>query len=236
MVCHEKESTNTNLQYLDTWCSNLINGDKFVFSILDESFRDNVKFGNKSTISVMGKGQATIPTKNTLAQTMSNVLSIPELKINLLSIGQLQEKDYEIIIKNGVCWVLDDRLGLIAQVAMTANQSFFSILVILCSKFNRSSADAAFWLWSSHYCSFADTSMKKHEDHLFFTTMFDKFKKSMMAEFERSDLGRMHCFLGIEVVQSNAGILFLKTRYVQEILRCFKWRTAFWFIHQQKQV
>lgn len=37
-------------------------------------------------------------------------------------------------------------------------------------------------------------------------TMIDVFKKSMMAEFEMSDLGLMHYFLGIEVEQSPAGI------------------------------
>ncbi|XP_073138113.1 uncharacterized protein [Henckelia pumila] len=35
MVCHERESTNKNLWYLDTGCSNHMNGDKSVFSILD---------------------------------------------------------------------------------------------------------------------------------------------------------------------------------------------------------
>lgn len=58
--------------------------------------------------------------------------------------------------------------------------------------------------------------MKKHVDHLFFTgkdqTMFDKFKKSMMAEFYMSDLERIHYFLGIEVVQSNAGIFISQKR------------------------
>ena len=32
------------------------------------------------------------------------------------------------------------------------------------------------------------------------TAMFESFKKSMMAEFEMSDLGMMHYFLGIEVL------------------------------------
>ncbi|CAL9024545.1 unnamed protein product, partial [Prunus brigantina] len=36
--------------------------------------------------------------------------------------------------------------------------------------------------------------------------MFNDFKKSMMHEFDMSDLGLMHYFLGIEVVQSSAGI------------------------------
>ena len=50
------------------------------------------------------------------------------------------------------------------------------------------------------------------------SAMFESFKKSMMAEFEMSNLGMMHYFLGIEVVQSTAGIFISQKKYVQEIL------------------
>jgi len=55
-------------------------------------------------------------------------------------------------------------------------------------------------------------------DDLLFTgndqTMFDKFKRSMMAEFDMSDLGRMHYFLGIDVIQSDTGIFISQKKYV----------------------
>ena len=63
-------------------------------------------------------------------------------------------------------------------------------------------------------------------DDLIFTgndsAMFEKFKKSMMAEFDMSDLGKMHYFLGIEVVQSADGIFVSQRKYVQEILNRFQ--------------
>lgn len=50
-------------------------------------------------------------------------------------------------------------------------------------------------------------------DDLIFTGndsgMFEKFKKSMIVEFEMSDLGKMHYFLGLEVVQSKMGFFCL---------------------------
>ncbi|KAE8656273.1 hypothetical protein F3Y22_tig00117005pilonHSYRG00292 [Hibiscus syriacus] len=52
--------------------------------------------------------------------------------------------------------------------------------------------------------------------------MFESFKKSMMIEFEMSDLGMMHYFLGIEVLQSSAGIFISQKKYVGEILDKFK--------------
>lgn len=63
-------------------------------------------------------------------------------------------------------------------------------------------------------------------DDLIFTGscdgMFEEFKKSMMDEFEMSDLGMMHYFLGIEVVQSDDGIFISQKKYVGEILDRFQ--------------
>ena len=99
MVCYASEETRQNLWYLDTGCSNHMCVDKKAFSELDESFRNTVKFGDNSVVSVMGKGNVTLHDKDNSFHTISNVFYVPDLKTNLLSIGQLQEKGYEISIK-----------------------------------------------------------------------------------------------------------------------------------------
>ncbi|KAH0659852.1 hypothetical protein KY289_028600 [Solanum tuberosum] len=104
MACHEKEQATKEIQqniwYSDTGCSNHMCGNKSAFSILDESYRDSVKFGNDSKVAVTGKGHVTIQTKRDIPQIISDVLYVLELTSNLLSLGQLQEKGYEIVIKN----------------------------------------------------------------------------------------------------------------------------------------
>ncbi|GKV36956.1 hypothetical protein SLEP1_g45038 [Rubroshorea leprosula] len=115
MVCHPKEVSKKNVWCLDTGCSNHMCGDKSTFSDLDESCQDKVKFGDNSTIAVKGRGKVTIHAKDNSIQTISNVLYVPDLKLNLLSLGQLQEKRYEILIKDGVCQIRDSKLGLIAK-------------------------------------------------------------------------------------------------------------------------
>lgn len=47
--------------------------------------------------------------------------------------------------------------------------------------------------------------------------MYDNFKRSMMNEFDMTDLGLMQYFLGIEV-QSAAGNFVSQKKYVQEVL------------------
>ena len=78
-------------------------GDKSAFSDLDETFRNSVTFGDNSKVSVMGKGSVRIHSKEKSDQIISKVFFVPDLKTNLLSVGQLQEKGYEIFIKDGVC-------------------------------------------------------------------------------------------------------------------------------------
>ncbi|GKV52942.1 hypothetical protein SLEP1_g59492, partial [Rubroshorea leprosula] len=115
MVCHPKEVSKKNVWYLDTGCSNHMCGDKSAFSDLDESCQDKVKFGDNSIIAVKGRGKVSIRAKDNSIQTISNVLYVPDLKSNLLSLGQFQEKGYEILIKDGVCQIRDSKFGLIAK-------------------------------------------------------------------------------------------------------------------------
>jgi hypothetical protein len=53
-------------------------------------------------------------------------------------------------------------------------------------------------------------------------SMFTEFKSSMMKEFDMTDLGLMHYFLGIEVVQSSDSIFISQKKYAMEILDRFK--------------
>ena len=124
MMCLVNEETQQNMWYLDTGCSNYMCGDKKVFSELDKLFNNTVKSGNNSTVFVMAKGKVITQTKGNSTHTISNVLFVPDLKTNLLNMGQLQEKGYEIFIKDEVCLVCDVKIGLIAQVNMIANCMF----------------------------------------------------------------------------------------------------------------
>ena len=123
MVCQTNEQTHRTLRYLDTGYNNHMWGDKSVFFYLDESFRNTVRFGDNSTVFVFGKGKVTFQTKGN-SHSISNVLFILDLKSNLLCVGQLHEKGYEISIKDGVCRIQDEKLGLIAQTKMMENRMF----------------------------------------------------------------------------------------------------------------
>ncbi|RDY02325.1 hypothetical protein CR513_14226, partial [Mucuna pruriens] len=76
-------------------------GKKKYFSELDENFSDSVKLGNNSNMVVNGKGNIRLDV-NGVISIISGVFYVPELKNNLLSLGQLQEKGLNIINTNNV--------------------------------------------------------------------------------------------------------------------------------------
>lgn len=66
-------------------------------------------------------------------------------------------------------------------------------------------------------CLYVDDLIFTGNDEL----MFAHFKKSMMLEFDMTDLGKMKYFLGIEVLQTADGIFIGQKKYVQEVLERF---------------
>ena len=65
-----------------------------------------------------------IYTKDNTEHCIGNVYFTPDLKTNLLSVGQLQEKGFEINIKDGVCCIQNKEKGLVAEINMTSNHMF----------------------------------------------------------------------------------------------------------------
>ena len=107
MAVEDAKDSEAEIWYVDTGCSNHMSGSKSSFSYLNKDFHSTVNFGDCSIIKVMGKGDIKMKTKNGFVETISNVLYVPNLKNNLLSAGQLQEKGYEIFISKGTCEIFD---------------------------------------------------------------------------------------------------------------------------------
>ncbi|TXG60681.1 hypothetical protein EZV62_015254 [Acer yangbiense] len=168
-----------------------------------------------------------------LTDPMLNAIDVIDLKSNLLSLGQLQEKGYVITIKERMCQIQDSEKGLIAQVNMSANKMFPIYIQNDVQSCFLMIAKESMWLWHlryGHLNSYAhapDEKRKKFDDEAercIFLRLGEggRIKQSMMTEFDMTDLGKMHYFLNIEVIQTSVGILASQKKYVQEILKRFK--------------
>ena len=109
--------------FIDSGCSNHMSDDQTMFNELDEKFRHSVKLGNNTKMDVMGKGSVKL-LLNGVNHIIAEVYYIPELRNNLLSIGQLQERGLAILIKEGMFKIFHPEKGLIIQTNMSANRMF----------------------------------------------------------------------------------------------------------------
>ena len=95
-----------------------------LFSALDETVRSRVKFGNNTNIPILGKNQISIKLKDGSQNLISVVFYVPNLRYNLLSMGQLLEKGYNIQIHHGFCTLIDWNGRFVTKVKMTPNRLF----------------------------------------------------------------------------------------------------------------
>ncbi|KAK2407959.1 putative mitochondrial protein [Trifolium repens] len=151
MAYIDKDNSLGNTWYLDSGCSNHMCGNKSWFYDLDETFRETVKLGNNSCISVMGKGDIKFHGKNNIIHTISSVFYIPDLKSNLISMGQLQDKGYIIIIQQRKCQIHHPEKGLIAEAEMTSNRMFPLHIQHSVHKCFSTRVQDPTWLWHLRY-------------------------------------------------------------------------------------
>jgi len=150
MAVEANQKPESDVWYVDTGCSNHMCGCKSSFSYLDEDFHSVVSFGDCSTVNAIRKGDNEIRTKNGFIETISDFLYVPDLKSNLLSAGQLQEKGYVITIQNGVCEIYDPSRGAIDVVQMSSNR-LFPLKIITSQPCLMAEIKDSSWLWHFRY-------------------------------------------------------------------------------------
>lgn len=101
-----KEST-PNVWYVDSGCSSHMTGRLDLFTDLDESVTNRVTMGDGTAREAQGKGTVKL---NSFGQNyIKNVLYVPDLDSNLLSVVQLLLEGYSIVFEDLTCYVFADK-------------------------------------------------------------------------------------------------------------------------------
>ncbi|KAK3016018.1 hypothetical protein RJ639_007337 [Escallonia herrerae] len=111
--------------YVDSGCSNHMTGIKENFISMDERFKSKVKLGNGKFVKVEGKGEIDVRTKKGSSKFITDVLYVPSLSQNLLSVGQLNQKGYKLNFDENCCMIIDKKNDqVIATIKMAPNKVF----------------------------------------------------------------------------------------------------------------
>ena len=98
--------TSSNHWLIDSGCTNHMTFNKSLFRNLQTTEVAKVRIGNGDCIAAKGKGTIAITT-NSGTKTISDVLYVPDIDQNLLSVGQLIEKCMKVVFENQSCYIFD---------------------------------------------------------------------------------------------------------------------------------
>ncbi|XP_073219733.1 uncharacterized protein [Cicer arietinum] len=105
------------------------NGERSPFSAtdgehIDTSRRSKIRFAYDRTLEAKGAGDMVIKRRNGKTIMIENVLFVPEMKSNLLNIGQLIQKGFKMIMKNDALEMYDGQKKMILKAPLSKNRTF----------------------------------------------------------------------------------------------------------------
>ena len=110
MVSCFATNSSTESWLIDSDCTNHMTYDRELFRKLDKTVIYKVRIGNETHIAVKGKGTIAIE-GNTGLKLIYDVLCVPEINQNLLSVTQLLEKGHKVLFEDKNC-VIKDKKGI----------------------------------------------------------------------------------------------------------------------------
>ncbi|KAK3121536.1 hypothetical protein QOZ80_8BG0655630 [Eleusine coracana subsp. coracana] len=120
----QEEDRDAKRWVVDTGATNHMTGSWDAFSALDVGVCGTVKFGDGSVVRIEGCGSLLLKCKNGEHRLFTGVYFIPRLKINIISIGQLDEVGFQTLIEDGVMQIRDADRRLLAKIPRAPNQLY----------------------------------------------------------------------------------------------------------------
>ncbi|GKC23421.1 retrovirus-related pol polyprotein from transposon TNT 1-94 [Tanacetum coccineum] len=124
LMAHEEQILEVDtMWYLDSGASNHMSGQKDLFVEMIVVVQGYVSFGDASKIDVKGRGKIHF-FQNGKEGTIKDVYYVPAMKSNILSLGQLMEKGYWVLMKNEKMLLKNKEGVMVTLVRMCKNRTF----------------------------------------------------------------------------------------------------------------
>ena len=126
-TCFSTSNSSSDSWLIDSGWTNHMTNDMKLFKDLDKTIVSKVKIGNGDFISVKGKGTVSIESLTGL-KYISDVLYVPDIDQNLLSVAQLVEKGFKVIFEENWCLIKDAKGKDVFRVKMRAKSYALNLM------------------------------------------------------------------------------------------------------------
>ena len=141
-----------NLWYLDTGASSHMTGMRSFFKSIDENQRGLIKFGDESSIAFEGKGLIIVSYSNGEELILDGVLFAPTLKVNILSLGKLDDDGFTSTLGGGILSIFDNKGNVFSRIRKSRGSMYLIKLSISeLYQITREEEDGV-WLWHHRLC------------------------------------------------------------------------------------
>ncbi|KAG7594649.1 Zinc finger CCHC-type [Arabidopsis thaliana x Arabidopsis arenosa] len=133
----ETSSDIENVWYLDNGASNHMTGILAYFSKLDESVTGKVRFGDDSLIDIKGKGSIVFVAKNGERRALHDVYYIPNLRSNIVSLGQATESGCDVRMREDYLTLYDRDGKLFVKAKRSKNWLYKVMMRVMIQSYNK---------------------------------------------------------------------------------------------------
>ncbi|KAG7557809.1 Zinc finger CCHC-type [Arabidopsis suecica] len=130
----ETNSDVENVWYLDNGGSNHMTGNLSYFSKIDQTITGKVRFGDDSRIDIKGKDSITFIAKNGERRALPDVYYIPDLRSNIVSLGQATEAGCDVRIREDYLTLFERDGKLLVKAKRSRNRLYKVIMEVESSK------------------------------------------------------------------------------------------------------
>ncbi|KAG7583447.1 Zinc finger CCHC-type superfamily [Arabidopsis suecica] len=126
-----------NEWYLDNGASNHMTGILAYFSKLDESVTGKVRFGDDSLIDIKGKGSLVFVANNGERRALHDVYYIPNLRSNIVSLGQATESGCDVRMREDYLTLYDRDGKLFVKAKRSKNRLYKVMMRVMIQSYNK---------------------------------------------------------------------------------------------------
>ena len=128
-----EQAMNEGMWYLDNGASNHMTGDRRLFQELKEVSQGTMRFGDGSTTKIGGRGWIMLQCQDGGQMRLDNILYVPKLKSNILSLGQFDEHGCRILMEGGFLTIYDQHGRLLVKVKKILSRLYLLKLNLILS-------------------------------------------------------------------------------------------------------